>query len=249
MGFDFYFYIALAAVFVVIIYGCYEYHIYRKNKKIKENPATLNNTIVLCNTEIPIYEQNREFENEEWAFYITVNLNEKVLASEQDKLYFVNTSIIQANNYFTNNSISGYFEVELLSLEPKYNLNIGLSLLTMDLDLMEDSSVYLNCNKGKLHLYGKEVEWIDISLEIGDTIGCLYLPTQKQVLFTKNGHEIGILNYSIGLNRGYPTIKATKGTFIQFNFGKMSFKYLIANQHQFNLVSPFSTIEIPPQYS
>ena len=60
-------------------------------------------------------------------------------------------------------------------------------------------------------------------------IGCGYYPKTRQVFFTKNGKNLGIVYTSLFPHKWFPTIGSNGKCSLKVNFGQEMFKYKEAN--------------------
>ncbi|KAI9299084.1 hypothetical protein K502DRAFT_345505 [Neoconidiobolus thromboides FSU 785] len=185
----------------------------------------------------------------EYNFYIT-SKNQTFISRSQNNLYFFYQCLIQANHPIELDSKLNYFEIKIIKND-NANLPFYIGLGTKADYLIDlKASAFLQVNKQRILINGKNAYKLNTLLPNNSVIGVLYRPLPKnEVTFTLNGNIISTRKLSIEQNHLlYPTILGSRDIVLNFNFGYNPFLYDYANQSNLGCMHFLSDHELPPNY-
>eukprot|EP01102_Stenamoeba_stenopodia_P011766 TRINITY_DN3634_c0_g2_i2.p1 TRINITY_DN3634_c0_g2~~TRINITY_DN3634_c0_g2_i2.p1 ORF type:complete len:769 (-),score=159.05 TRINITY_DN3634_c0_g2_i2:19-2325(-) len=141
-------------------------------------------------------------------------------------------SAVLATAPFTANStntLMNYFEIELLRLDSKSSVGIGLMAVLKDVDInmpgwTPRSFGYHSDNGNAFYNDGDGVTY-GPHFEEGDVVGCGIIYPTAEVFYTKNGEFLGVSIEGCPTDSLYPAVGMTSNAEVSFNFGEKPFKF------------------------
>ncbi|KAJ9071788.1 hypothetical protein DSO57_1033600 [Entomophthora muscae] len=151
---------------------------------------------------------------------------------------FKRAHALQSQNRLANCTL--YFEILLLEIPLSSHVRIGLCLKdnqSKDIRVFDQSSVAID-NLFGLITHGQTIQ-APCGFKKGDIIGTQLVIHHDltEVVFLHNGRPISTIPLFLPVNSLFPTIYATKGVLLQYNFGTLEFVYGTL------------AIDIPPPYT
>jgi hypothetical protein len=146
---------------------------------------------------------------------------------------FLTISEYNTQTQYHQNQTQHYFEITVEKAGPEVVMAIGLCTRPYPIFRMpgwNKFSVGYHSDDG--HKFCDDAtggQPFGPSWNIGDTIGCGYCPETGNVIFTKNGINLGYAFSGLGRHHYFASIGVDGPAIIHVNFGKQPFKYNVEN--------------------